>query len=58
MKTLPWFYAPHLDARPESAVLAADESRHLARSRRLGVGGEQKLKLWISASGEPGLRLT
>lgn len=40
MKMLPWFYAPNLDARPESAVLAADESRHLARSRRLGIGGE------------------
>ena len=40
MKTLPWFYAPNLDARPESAVLAADESRHLARSRRLGIGSE------------------
>ena len=40
MKTLSWFYAPNLDARPESAVLVADESRHLARSRRLGIGGE------------------
>ena len=40
MKTQPWFYAPNLDARPESAVLAADESRHLARSRRLGIGSE------------------
>jgi len=40
MKTLPWFYAPNLDSRPESAVLVADESRHLARSRRLKVGGE------------------
>ena len=40
MKMLPWFYAPNLDARPESAVLVADESRHLARSRRLGIGGE------------------
>ena len=40
MKTLPWFYAPNLDARPESAVLVADESRHLARSRRLRIGSE------------------
>ena len=40
MKTLPWFYAPNLDARPESAVLVVDESRHLARSRRLRIGGE------------------
>ena len=40
MKTLPWFYSPNLDARPESAVLVADESRHLARSRRLRIGSE------------------
>ena len=40
MKPLPWFYAPNLDARPESVVLVADESRHLARSRRLRIGGE------------------
>jgi len=40
MKTLPWFYEPNLDARPESVALAADESRHLARSRRLRIGGE------------------
>ncbi len=40
MKTLPWFHAPNLDARPESAVLVAEESRHLARSRRLKIGGE------------------
>jgi 16S rRNA (uracil1498-N3)-methyltransferase len=40
MKKLPWFYLPKLDARPGSAVLAADESRHLARSRRLRIGSE------------------
>ena len=40
MKPLPWFYAANLDTRPESVVLIADESRHLARSRRLKIGGE------------------
>ena len=40
MKTLSWFYAPNLDSRPESVVLVADESRHLARSRRLKIGSE------------------
>ena len=68
MKPLPWFYAPDLDARPESAVLVADESKHLARSRRLRIGGEiivfdglgttAKAKSWISVSGELRLRLS
>ena len=40
MKTLAWFYAPNLDARPKSVVLLAEESRHLARSRRLKIGCE------------------
>jgi len=40
MKTLSWFYTPNLDTRPESAVLVLDESRHLARSRRLKIGDE------------------
>ena len=66
MKPLPWFYAPNLAARPESVVLVTDESRHLARSRRLAVkslfltdsGRQQKRKSWISVSGELGLRLS
>ena len=40
MKTFPWFYLPNLDTEPEFAVLAVDESKHLARSRRLKIGDE------------------